>query len=209
VPASILGDGVNENDVVFEKTASGGFRKPKHASDKQLNWIRDLMESQDLDQLPENQRVKLQQPDEFWDWETTRLSGPKASRIIDALKNLPRAPRYKDDISISRQYPAVENGRYAVEKDGVAGAELMFYFIKNGYNPGVIFVDVYASDARYPIKDPVKKLGILTAIAVDPLEAGLRFGREIGRCFRCGRVLTKKASRKRGAGDECAAILGI
>ena len=45
--------------------------------------------------------------------------------------------------------------------------------------------------------------GILAAIAADP-EAGPRYGREIGRCYRCNRHLTDEVSRAAGIGPDCA-----
>jgi len=63
-------------------------------------------------------------------------------------------------------------------------------------------VDVWASDARYPIKAVPEKLRILKAIIADP-DAGPRFGREIGRCYVCGRTLTDETSRALGIGPVC------
>lgn len=45
---------------------------------------------------------------------------------------------------------------------------------------------------------------VLAAIAADP-DAGPRYGREIGYCCRCNRVLTDEASRAAGIGPICAA----
>jgi hypothetical protein len=92
---------------------------------------------------------------------------------------------------------AGRHGRYAIPKDDGA---LMFYSVKKGTY--VTFVDVWASDARWPVKNSAEKKRILTAIKDDP-DAGPRFGREIGACYVCGRTLTDATSRSLGIGPVC------
>jgi hypothetical protein len=91
----------------------------------------------------------------------------------------------------------VPDGRYAVEKDD---GTLMFYSVKAGHSR--IFVDVWASDARWPVNSSSERSRILKAIKADP-DAGPRFGREIGRCYVCGRTLTDETSRALGIGPVC------
>lgn len=43
----------------------------------------------------------------------------------------------------------------------------------------------------------------LEAIAAEPEKAALRFGQELGRCYRCGRTLTDETSRALGIGPDC------
>ncbi len=168
------------------------------ASQKQLDYIRDLMEQRDIVDLSGEKQTALNQPDEFWQEETTRLSKAKASRIIDTLLKLPYTPRQsKESIKANYNLPDVPNGRYAVTVDDDS---LMFYSIKKGNY--TTFVDVWASDARWPVKNASKKLRILTAILADP-DAGPRFGREIGKCYVCGRTLTDETSRALGIGPVC------
>jgi hypothetical protein len=173
------------------------------ASQKQLDYIRDLMEQRNLEDLSAEKRESLKQPEEFWAEETTRLSKTKASRIIKALLDLPHTPREsKAGITAAANLPKVPDGRYAIPKDD---GTLMFYSVKMGRS--VVFVDVWASDNRWPIKNPIEKQRILTEIAKDPKEAMNRFGMEIGRCGRCGRTLTREDSRMRGLGPDCAGIM--
>lgn len=169
--------------------------KPATASERQLKYIRDLMEQRDISKLPDDQRVALQQPDEFWDEDTTRLTKMKAGRIIDALKKLPYMPN--DRRFAKRKFPEVKDGRYALSH---ADGNLRFYSVKVGNF--TTFVDVWASDSRWPIKNNDEKLRILTEIFNDP-DAGPRFGREIGRCYVCGRTLTDATSRRLGIGPIC------
>lgn len=185
-----------------------GFRNVEPtATQKQLDYIRDLMEKKVMEsKLTPEQIESLKQPDEFWAAETTRLTKAKASRIIGLLVECDWMPREsKDDIRAAHQItqlPAVPNGRYAVEKED---GTLMFYSVKQGHS--TTFVDVWASDARWPVKKADEKLRILTEIAKNPKDAMNRFGMEIGRCGRCGRTLTREDSRMRGLGPDCAGMM--
>lgn len=150
-------------------------------TDNQIKYIKDLRSQKGLDPLA--------------------FSGTRqqASREIDRLKGLPAVDK---PVQTRQGHPAVEDGRYAVEHDGV----VKFYKIHNGYRK--VFVEVYASDARYPVTSWESRKLILKAIAKDPQEAMLRFGREIGSCGHCGRTLTDEESRAYGVGPICRGKLG-
>ena len=129
------------------------------------------------------------------DFDTFPSELPKArmGQVIEQLIKLPWGKSNRAEAGL----PQVADGRYAVTKDD---GTLMFYSVKKG--KFVTFVDVWASDARWPIKNTDEKKRILAAIAADP-DAGPRFGREIGRCYVCGRTLTDETSRRLGIGPVC------
>lgn len=173
---------------------------PVLATDKQVSYLEGLRYGKQLDSLSPEQRAWLQDAD------FSKIPKNRASDVIGQLKNLPWIPKDK-----SGMFPAIKDGRYAIPKNAsqLAGDEahspgsdsqLMFYSVKNGRS--VLFVDVWASDTRYPIKDANTKLGIIQAILADP-DAGPRFGREIGKCYVCGRTLTDQTSRELGIGPVC------
>jgi hypothetical protein len=109
----------------------------------------------------------------------------------------------------------VPAGRYALE---VAGGEdtdgepvIKFYKIEHGKAgtrwEGYTFVKAQASDDLYPIKAPAERERILKAIAADMPGAMALYGREIGRCGHCHKVLTSEW-RKKGIGPICYGKMG-
>jgi Family of unknown function (DUF6011) len=158
------------------------------ATEPQVNYLNSLRDGKDLSKLSPEQRAWLA------DVDFAKIPKKRAGDVIDTLKPLPWAPRDSDS---EGKLPEVADGRYAIPKpDGT----LMFYSVKKGTY--TTFVDVWASDARWPIKAKPEKDRILTAIKNDP-DAGPRFGREIGRCYVCGRTLTDELSRQLGIGPVC------
>ena len=175
------------------------------ATEKQMEYLRAMRDGKDLTQLNEIQIVWLNETDLSF---PTELPKQRVSQVIETLVALP----WKKDLS--PRDPAmfdVPDGRYAVPKTAkqLAGMEayspgedgpLMFYSVKNGHSR--TFVDVWASDTRYPVRNPAEVKRILEAIKADP-DAGPRFGREIGKCYVCGRTLTDELSRQLGIGPVC------
>lgn len=94
----------------------------------------------------------------------------------------------------------VEDGRYAVEEDGV----LKFFKLTNGRKPGYVFLDIQASDDWHSIRNVTRIKSIVALIAVDSYAAMIRYGRELGACGHCGRTLTDESSRAAGIGPICA-----
>lgn len=144
----------------------------------------------------------------------TRLCGERGVEPVPTVRDKWEASALIDDLMKRRPVarpqaettpPAVADGRYAI--DGPDGA-LRFYRVNSpteGPWSGFTFVDVIASDDRWPVKNRDAKAAILAAIAVDPMAAMLRYGQEIGACGHCGRTLTDADSRARGIGPVCAA----
>jgi hypothetical protein len=155
------------------------------ANEKQVAYLDALAQGKDLDSLTEEQQNWLQTAD------FATIPKMRASTVIETLVALPW--KKKTNVALA----GVEDGRYAVEKDD---GTLMFYSVKNGHSK--VFVDVWASDTRYPIGNISEIKRVLDAIKADP-DAGPRFGREIGRCYVCGRTLTDETSRQLGIGPVC------
>lgn len=172
------------------------------ATDPQISYLEALRDGKDLSGLDPEQITWLRDAD------FATLPKHRASDVIEQLKRLPWATKNKQ---VRELGDTVADGRYAVYKtaEQIAGTEahspgdtgtLMFYSVKNGKY--TTFVDVWASDARWPVKNVAERIRILSAIAADP-DAGPRFGREIGRCYVCGRTLTDETSRQLGIGPVC------
>jgi hypothetical protein len=110
-----------------------------------------------------------------------------------------RVARYASEAPLA-EVPA---GHYAIEgSDGT----LKFYRVDRpteGRWAGWVFVSVQASDELHPIKNRATKAQILAEISKDWKAAGARYGREIGRCYRCHRTLTDETSRALGIGPDC------
>lgn len=155
------------------------------ATEKQVNYMEGLRDGKDLSSLTPEQVAWLRDAD------FKTVTKKRASDVIGQLKDLPWLPRDAANL------PDVKDGRYAIPKDD---GTLMFYSVKQGQK--VTWVDVWASDARWPVKDSAERWRILNAIKDDP-DAGPRFGREIGRCYVCGRTLTDETSRALGIGPIC------
>lgn len=109
--------------------------------------------------------------------------------------------RHQDAAKQTLAAAEVEAGRYALHtEDGVK-----FYRVTKGKGrwAGRTFVEAQASDDHYPIRNAQARQEILDAIAVNPLEAEQLYGRELGKCSRCGRTLTDETSRAYGIGPDC------
>lgn len=97
--------------------------------------------------------------------------------------------------------PDVAAGLYAIESP----TGLAFYGVDrptSGRWVGYTFVRrVIGGDRDAPVRGRAAA-AVLAAIADDP-DAGRRYGREIGRCYRCNRTLTDDESRAAGIGPVC------
>lgn len=107
-----------------------------------------------------------------------------------------------------QQWPTIPEGCYAVvdPADGI----LKFFSVSKptqGKWQGYTFVSIFASNEKYPLKNPMMRGRILLEISKDPKAAMLRYGKEIGRCGHCGRQLTNEESRAKGIGPVCEAQL--
>ena len=100
------------------------------------------------------------------------------------------------------RFADVDDGYYAVDtEDG----HLAFYRVSTWRDSNNRKVQVFASDTLHRIQGNAARDAILAKIRdAGPQAAAERFGREIGRCGRCGRTLTDETSRARGIGPDCA-----
>jgi transcription antitermination factor NusG len=98
------------------------------------------------------------------------------------------------------EHAKVADGRYAIEEDGT----LKFFKLTNGRKPGYVFLDIQASDEWHAIRNVTRIHAIVAEIAKDAHAAMIRYGRELGQCGHCGRMLTDESSRAAGIGPICA-----
>lgn len=174
------------------------------ATQKQLDFIRDLSTRKDLGKLEPEQRAALQQPEEFWHEESTRLTKEKASRMIELLLKQNDKPKDAQQPTMhmaERLAVGVPAGRYAVFSDE---GELRFYKVWVSRDKKRLNMYVEhgpdQSDLRYQktiltILNKIKTAGIR--------QCAIRYGMEIGHCSNCGLRLTNRISRELGIGPVC------
>ena len=169
------------------------LRRPTPA---QVNYIKDLRTKLGLIPVP----PEAAQPKD----------SDTASSMIDLLKEelANRITANPAPTSIApTALPKVADGYYAVDTDG----KISFYHVNTpteGRWEGYTFVDVQAGSDFIKLPSQRVRNAVIAKIAVDPKEASLRYGREIGRCGVCGRTLTNQDSRDRGIGPVCADKMG-
>jgi hypothetical protein len=171
-------------------------------SEAQAKWIIDIATTRVLPAGATAESVKVRLEQGF-----AKFAG---SQFITNYKNLAKLPSATPSAAMmeaiapgaeSIQTTEVRNGRYALRTGGV----VKFYQVSNGKGKwaGRTFVDAQASDDRYPVRNPSEVTRILAEIAANPLAAEQLYGRELGRCSRCGRTLTDETSRAYGIGPDC------
>jgi hypothetical protein len=179
-------------------------------TEKQLNFIRSLIDERDLFASPKHfdahnamDAGEYEQALERMKAKAATLSKREASEWISRLTALPHKPKaQRQDTNV----PDVPNGRYALEDPEDALNPIKFYKVNHGKAggrwEGFVFVDRFVSDETYPVKGHAR-IAVLEAIAANPLEAAQRFGREENACCICGRRLTRRLSRYLGIGPVC------
>lgn len=175
---------------------------PDKITPKQREFLLRLIEERDLQGVPMDRVDSLvkslrisEDPEEFG------MSKAQASQVIEWFLG---RPKKSQTAGIEIATPDVPAGRYAVLNDeGV----LRFYTVDRpteGRWAGYVFVSVWASDERHPVKGYAARNAILNKIKEAGVqEAAERFGREIGQCSICGRTLTDETSRSIGIGPVC------
>lgn len=135
------------------------------------------------------------------------LSDKQRECIKSAMEKAQATPT-RTDTAKPGESLNVPDGRYAVEREG----KVMFYKVENGKAgsrwEGYTFVKVQASDDLFPVRDKDARKEILSAIASDPKEAAIRYGKELGKCWRCSKTLTNGESREAGMGKDCREAVG-
>jgi len=172
-------------------------------TEKQLNFLRSLLVRKAIDGAT-FRYIPLDEP--TLDGTPTDLESMKkrdASNLIDALLQLTDKPQPVTN-KVARTLPDVPAGYYAI--DGNKGEETKFYRVDRptqGRWAGRTFLKVQASNDFWPVKNPGEVERVLLEISVDSEAAMRRYGREIGRCGVCNRVLTDDVSRAEGIGPVC------
>ena len=123
---------------------------------------------------------------------------PTVQEMAKGFQSPPVGVQFKDLVA------NVPEGRYAVTLEGET--KLRFFKLDkptSGKWSGYTFVKEQASDELHPVRSAERRVRIAEAIAQDPEEAMLTYGRELGKCGHCGRTLTDQESREVGIGPVC------
>lgn len=172
-------------------------------SEKQAKWIVDIAERPSVtDAMRESLQARLEQG----------FARSAASAFITKYKDIPTAASEVAREEAINPGPGttpakveveVPAGRYALRgQDGV----VRFYKLDRptqGKWKGYTFLKVQASDDLHPIRNKAEKARIIAEIGQDTLAAEQLYGRELGKCSRCGRTLTDETSRAYGIGPDC------
>jgi hypothetical protein len=176
---------------------------PGLITEKQAKWVVDIAETKAgvTDAMVASLAERL----------TQGFTRQAASEFITKYKDLPR--REQEAFSAAKaeaivpgatdEEVVVPAGRYALRgEDGV----VKFYRLDRptqGKWAGYTFLKVQASDDLYLIRNRAERDRIIAEIAKDTLAAEQLYGRELGKCSRCGRTLTDETSRAYGIGPDC------
>lgn len=151
-------------------------------------------------------------------WFRDEASKTQASAMIERLKALPWKAREEQNRSenAAQGYADIPAGRYAITGDD---GTTDFYKVDRpvgGRWDGYTFVKLLIASGGHGIES-LSEQRVRGAAAMTIThrieEAGVResmerFGRAIGSCGHCGRVLTNEESRERGIGPVCAGKMG-
>lgn len=193
---------------------------PNPATDRQKDYIRDLIDIHDLTDEQRTQALCL----------VETISKESAGKWIDRLKSLPRRPNGKpnggtysargaawhvefkevgtdnDETKrigfMAKDDSLVPRGSYALMRPDDDLNGIHFFKLWIGDRGGWNIRRVVGPD-EYPLIKSVQQT-ILDEIARDPREAANLYGEQIGRCGVCNRRLTRTESRNRGIGPICA-----
>jgi uncharacterized protein DUF6011 len=166
-----------------------------HVSEKQFNWIKDMLLKKELPDYVERSCQWQRLPS---------ISRAEASQWIDQLKPLPWNKKNIGSRQQGVDPPSIEalpRGRYAIENDK---GELCFYNVWRG-DRRPDYVKVYLQhgpdDSEVPF---IAAMSICHKIVkAGPMVCAQRYGKEIGSCYRCGLRLTNRLSRELGIGPVC------
>lgn len=182
---------------------------------RQREFLLDLVERKDLTGVDQQKLDRMIAAIHASEGNEVGMSRAKASELIDWFLKRPdvNQPRTQTERlqhgEQASDLPDVPAGRYAVENEE---GTLRFYTVdrpERGNWAGFIFLSVWASDERHPIKDKSTKEAILNKIkTVGVQDCAERFGRELGSCAICGRTLTDATSRAIGIGPICRGNTG-
>jgi uncharacterized protein DUF6011 len=183
---------------------------PSLATEKQAKWMIDIATTRETPGPAEAVLTRLEQG----------FARHAASQFITNYKDLPRKPKVPSAAMMEAVAPGADSlefqgnagkpvrdavgvpaGRYAIRTE--EGVKFFKVRLGKGRWEGRTFVEAQASDDLYPIRNPQRRQEILEEIAKDTVAAERLYGRELGKCARCGRTLTDETSRAHGIGPEC------
>lgn len=180
--------------VVRSRAIGVAPRRPSQdqraASAKQIAFIRKLVVERFPEMTDENRETMVV-------WTTRSMSA--AREAITSLLELPN--KVKTASSGDELIASVPAGYYAVELDG----RVQFFTVREARQSGRKYLRrvVGGHPEGYPVPAPARRQA-LEAIIADGLEAAaLRYGHEVGNCYRCNRLLTDETSRELGIGPVC------
>lgn len=194
--------------------------EPPKASDKQVAFIRSLLDERDLFASPKFfDAVNAMDATELADYinglkmEAGRLNKTQASLWISALTDLPRKERadsrsrnaepeagmYTANGNVFRVYLGQQSGRMLVKQlvDG-GGEPINMATLSEPHHPGYSYE--YLGAATYRLPADAKPL---------PLEQAKEFGKMTGTCCVCARRLDVPESVEAGIGPVCAKRLEV
>lgn len=179
------------------------------ASEKQRNFILSLLDEKDLragGKVEADTDDQYRAAIELIKAQVPTLSKKVASGWIESLLKFPKLAGTNLSAKVTTQVP---NGHYCVDGTTIGDggdSGLRFYKVNTptqGKWAGFTFVDAQGGPTYYPIKNRAHKEQILKAIAKDPREAAIRYGKELGVCGICNTELTNEESRSYGIGPIC------
>ncbi len=152
-----------------------------------------------------------------------RTGGLTAEQIDLLYSNGPSAPVTRMDVDVTHIWKCFEAAKAnGIQKPGIHIDGYTFKMAPDyGANRGAIYVtedtsgfNEYLGKIKNGKFMPVAKctpahLNRIVAVAKNPLEAVLAFGKKYGRCSMCARKLTDPKSIEMGVGPICRANYGL
>jgi Family of unknown function (DUF6011) len=131
------------------------------------------------------------------------LTKREAGELIQGLLEMPKPEQNgKPDSS----WEDIPKGHYATDRL-TGNNDLDFWRVDKpteGRWAGFVFVKrVIGGKPDAPVKGTTRFKALSTIREADPEKAAIRYGQEIGRCWRCNRHLTDETSRALGIGPDC------
>jgi Family of unknown function (DUF6011) len=158
------------------------------ATDKQATFIRTLLAEREGYTEGFAERVKN-------GLATGVMTTAEASKVIGWLMERPK-----------RKAPTVPAGYYAVES-ATGKNDLDFFRVdvpEKGKWEGFTFVKrVIGGHPEYRVKGAEARAVLARIAAAGVEDAAVKYGQEIGRCYRCNLTLTDELSRSLGIGPVC------
>jgi len=168
------------------------------ASDKQVNYIRILIEDREVPQTWLDRIEELADKDE--------ITKGKAGDIISKLKVLPKRTT-RDRSKKQPDFDDVPAGRYAVQI-GDDENDLGFYRVwRAPDNPFIVRVYRQHSDDDHQLTTLEGRSILKRIYRMGAAESAMLYGHKIGRCSICNRTLTNRISRELGIGPICGGRL--